>query len=129
MTVRVPDLKIELSPEIAGNPELAAKVRAASETLQDVFVDDGADYQFTWRVPKPLTRPGMIELSATSSDAKGCTQLRISDLGDEIQVKAKGLSLRGDLLGQLTRKTLAELRELLANAADEEDDSQAAVGE
>lgn len=123
MTVRSPALKIELSPEIAGNLELAAKVRAASETLQDVFVDDGADYQFTWRIPKPLTRPGMVELAATSDDAKGSTLLRISDLADELQVKAKSLGLRGELLGQLTRKTLAELRELLANAADEEDDS------
>lgn len=111
----IPKLNLEITPDLAtAVPGITAKVSEAADAIRLVFGDDADQYLFRWQRPIDDKTGHMIELDAQGENARSKIRLRYQDLSDQQQVRRKLLELHGNLLGQLSRISLAQLETLIA---------------
>ena len=119
-SIQLPIPNLTIDPQIEKNPSLLLDVISASGCIPQVFQDRTKDYGFSWNW-KPADSHGLqLFLDARGLESHAQTGYRPLDLADSLQLKRKLLELKGDLLGQETRRSLIELRDIL-NLSDSAD--------
>lgn len=113
--LEIPRLNLEITPDLAtAVPGITPRISEAADAIRLVFGDDADQYLFRWQRPIDDKTDQLIELDAQGENARSKIRLRYQDLSDQQQVRRKLLELHGNLLGQLSRISLAQLETLIA---------------
>ena len=110
--------KLQIDPTIEQDPTVLSLVNSASGWIPQVFQDRTGDFDFSWEWTPTDPQGYQLHLKARGLKAEADTQYRLNDLSDALQLKRKMYELKGDLLGQETRKSLDALRDFMLSLTD-----------